>query len=168
MAKAGENHAVIFLGRVTDTDLEQEPVELGFGQGKGALKLDGILGGQQYEGPWQGHGLTLGGDLEFLHCLEQGGLSPGSRPIYLVDEDNLGHNWSWPVLKVRRLLVVDEDYCQYGLSGELAAVVLEENIPLKYTRICTDSTIPYSRKLEDNLLPNKAKIVQAAIKLMNL
>src|SRR5574341_277495 len=32
----------------------------------------------------------------------------------------------------RRLLVVDEDYQGFGLSGELAAVVLEAGIPFKY------------------------------------
>ncbi len=68
--------------------------------------------------------------------------------------------------KTRRLLVVDEDYCHYGLSGELAAVALEAGISLKYGRVCTDNTIPYSRKLEDTILPNKSRIAEAAVKLM--
>jgi len=45
--------------------------------------------------------------------------------------------------------VVDEDYEGFGLSGELAAVVLEAGIPCKYGRVCTQTTIPYARRLED-------------------
>lgn len=65
-----------------------------------------------------------------------------------------------------RLLVVDEDYEQFGLSGELAAVVLEAGIPVRYARVCTQRTIPYARKLEDQTLPNRDRIVQKAIELM--
>ncbi|MDO8942314.1 MAG: transketolase C-terminal domain-containing protein, partial [Desulfobacterales bacterium] len=35
-----------------------------------------------------------------------------------------------------RLLVVDEDYEGFGLSGELAAVILEAGIAVKYARVC--------------------------------
>ncbi len=62
-----------------------------------------------------------------------------------------------------RLLVVDEDYEGFGLSGELAAVVMEAGIPLKYARVCTQTTIPYARNLEDQALPNVDRII-AAIK----
>ncbi len=65
-----------------------------------------------------------------------------------------------------RLLVVDEDYQSFGLSGELAAVVLEEGIPFKYGRVCTEDTIPYARHLEDAALPNRKSIVEAALQLM--
>jgi pyruvate/2-oxoglutarate/acetoin dehydrogenase E1 component len=71
------------------------------------------------------------------------------------------------VEKTGRLLVVDEDYCEYGLSGELAAVVLEAGISFKYARVCTEETIPYCRTLEDAVLPNKTRITEAAVKLMN-
>jgi pyruvate/2-oxoglutarate/acetoin dehydrogenase E1 component len=71
------------------------------------------------------------------------------------------------VAKTGRLLVVDEDYRPYGLSGELAAVVLEAGISFKYARVCTEETIPYCRTLEDDLLPNKTTITEAAVKLMN-
>jgi pyruvate/2-oxoglutarate/acetoin dehydrogenase E1 component len=70
------------------------------------------------------------------------------------------------VEKTGRLLVVDEDYCNYGLSGELAAVVLEAGISFKYARVCTEETIPYCRTLEDDVLPNKTRITEAAVKLM--
>lgn len=65
-----------------------------------------------------------------------------------------------------RLLVVDEDYRDFGLSGELGAIVLEAGIPLKYSRVCTEETIPYSRELEDQVLPSTRRIVDAARKLM--
>ena len=62
-----------------------------------------------------------------------------------------------------RLLVVDEDYEGFGLSGELAAVVLEADVPVKYARVCTQTTIPYARSMEDQVLPNVERI-RAAIK----
>ena len=61
-----------------------------------------------------------------------------------------------------RLLVVDEDYEGFGLSGELAAVALEAGISFKYARVCTQTTIPYARDREDQTLPN-VKRIRAAI-----
>ena len=70
------------------------------------------------------------------------------------------------VLQTGRLLVVDEDYQSFGLSGELSAVALEERAPLRYDRVCTEDTIPYSRNLEDQILPNTQRIVKSALRLM--
>lgn len=70
------------------------------------------------------------------------------------------------VAKTGRLLVVDEDYEGFGLSGELAAVILEAGIPFKYARVCTERTIPYARHLEDKILPNTERIYKSAQKLM--
>lgn len=64
-----------------------------------------------------------------------------------------------------RLLVVDEDYEGFGLSGELAAVVLEAGIPVKYGRVCTQGTIPYARDMEEQVLPNVGRILSAAREL---
>lgn len=64
------------------------------------------------------------------------------------------------------MLVVDEDYQEFGLSGELAAVVMEAGIPAKYARVCTRDTIPYARSLEHEVLPNTQRIVRAALRLM--
>jgi pyruvate/2-oxoglutarate/acetoin dehydrogenase E1 component len=64
--------------------------------------------------------------------------------------------------KTGRLLVIDEDYERFGLSGELAAVVMEAGIPAKYGRVCTQSTIPYARHLEDAVLPNVERIMDTA------
>ncbi|MFO7609391.1 MAG: transketolase C-terminal domain-containing protein, partial [Candidatus Krumholzibacteriia bacterium] len=49
------------------------------------------------------------------------------------------------VARTGRLLVVDEDYERFGLSGEVAAVVLETGLPVTYARVCTQTTIPYAR-----------------------
>ena len=66
------------------------------------------------------------------------------------------------VAQTRHLLVIDEDYEGFGLSGELAALVLEAGLPFKYARVCTQTTIPYARRLEDQTLPSVTRIVEAA------
>ncbi len=70
------------------------------------------------------------------------------------------------VARTGRLLVVDEDYQGFGLSGELAAVLLEAGIVFKYARICNQGTIPYARKLEDGALPSTIGILKAARRLL--
>jgi pyruvate dehydrogenase E1 component beta subunit len=70
------------------------------------------------------------------------------------------------VAQTGRLLVVDEDYEGFGLSGELAAVVLEADISAKYARVCTQTTIPYARSMEDQILPNVERIRKAIIDLL--
>jgi pyruvate dehydrogenase E1 component beta subunit len=71
------------------------------------------------------------------------------------------------VSKTGRMLVVDEDYQGFGLSGELAATALEAGVGMKYSRVCTEDTIPFSRELEYQTLPNVERIVDAAIDLVN-
>ncbi|MDX1600625.1 MAG: transketolase C-terminal domain-containing protein [Anaerolineales bacterium] len=61
-----------------------------------------------------------------------------------------------------RVVVVDEDYERFGLSGEVAAVLLEAGLNFEYGRVCTQSTIPYARHLEAKTLPNEARITRAA------
>ena len=62
------------------------------------------------------------------------------------------------VYKTGRLLVVDEDYKQFGLSGELAALVLENSQHLKFGRVCIDQTIPYSHAKEIQVIPGQNKL----------
>lgn len=71
------------------------------------------------------------------------------------------------VRRTGRLLVVDEDYRQFGLSGELAAVVAESGVAARFARVCTEDTIPFARHLEDAALPNVARIVTAARRLVD-
>ena len=65
-----------------------------------------------------------------------------------------------------RLLVVDEDYRDFGLSGELAATVLEAGITARYARVCVEGTIPYDRRREERALPNVERILEAATRLL--
>jgi pyruvate dehydrogenase E1 component beta subunit len=68
--------------------------------------------------------------------------------------------------KTSHLLVVDEDYEAFGLSGELAATLLEGGIRANYARVCTQDAIPYSRQEEDRTLPDVDRIVDAALRLL--
>jgi pyruvate dehydrogenase E1 component beta subunit len=65
------------------------------------------------------------------------------------------------------LLVVDEDYREFGLSGELAAICLEAGLSLRYGRVCVEETLPYARHLEHAALPNADRIVAAVTALVN-
>jgi pyruvate dehydrogenase E1 component beta subunit len=70
------------------------------------------------------------------------------------------------IRSTRRLLVVDEDYEAFGLSGELAATGLEAGLDFDFARVCTRETIPYARHLEDRTLPNVERIRDAARRLL--
>jgi pyruvate dehydrogenase E1 component beta subunit len=103
--------------------------------------------------------------LEAADALGEEGISAGVldlRTISPLDKAMLCE----AVARTGRLLVVDEDYESFGLSGELAAVVLEAGIPVKYARVCTQTTIPYARHLEDQTLPNVARIRASVEQLM--
>lgn len=69
------------------------------------------------------------------------------------------------VAKTGRLLVVDEDYREFGLSGELAAVCLEAALSPRFARVCVEDTLPYARHLEAAALPNVDRIIEAAVAL---
>ena len=75
------------------------------------------------------------------------------------------------VAKTGRLLVADEDYLSFGLSGEVAAVVAERldriNLRAPVRRLAVpDVPIPYSRPLEMAVIPQVSHIVTAAQDLM--
>lgn len=69
------------------------------------------------------------------------------------------------VKKTGRLLVVDEDYRSYGMSGEIITTVVESignELKALPRRIAyPDVPVPYSRVLERYVLPDKGKIVEA-------
>jgi len=70
------------------------------------------------------------------------------------------------VRKTGRLVVVDEDYREYGLSGELAAVALEAGLSPRFGRVCVEDTMPYARDLELAALPNADRIHAAVAAVM--
>jgi len=72
--------------------------------------------------------------------------------------------------KTGRLLVVDEDYRSFGLTGEIAAIVAETDptmlaAPVRRLAV-PDTPIPYARPLETFVLPKTDKIVAEAKRLM--
>lgn len=70
------------------------------------------------------------------------------------------------VKRTGRLLVVDEDYRDFGLTGELAALILESGIPARYARVALEDTIPFSPQKERAALPNLERILSAVRSLM--
>lgn len=111
-------------------------------------------------------GVSVHRCLEAAALLEKEGISASVmdlRTVAPLDKEAILNEAS----KTKRVLVVDEDYKSFGLSGEVAAVVLEAGIPAKFARVCTKGTIPYSRSLEEEVLPNVKRIVDAALHLLS-
>ncbi len=76
------------------------------------------------------------------------------------------------VRKTGKLLVVDEDYRSFGLSGEIAATVMEADPTLltaPMARVAIpDVPIPYARPLEQAVLPTPARISEAVRNLVEV
>jgi pyruvate dehydrogenase E1 component beta subunit len=74
------------------------------------------------------------------------------------------------VRKTHRLLVVDEDYRSFGMSGEVITTAVEgafDHLDAPPARVAyPDVPIPYSRPLEQFCLPNAERIAQAARSLL--
>ncbi|MFC1760186.1 alpha-ketoacid dehydrogenase subunit beta [Candidatus Neomarinimicrobiota bacterium] len=103
--------------------------------------------------------------LEAAESLKEEGISVAVldlRTISPIDKESICE----AVAHTGRLLVVDEDYESFGLSGELSAIVLEADISFKFARVCTRTTIPYARHLENQTLPNVERIHAATMKLI--
>lgn len=64
-----------------------------------------------------------------------------------------------------RVVVVDEDYVRAGLSGEIAALLLESGTAVAYARVAVETTIPFAPHLEYAALPNADRIVDAVQRL---
>ena len=84
------------------------------------------------------------------------------RTLVPLDREGLAAS----VRRTGRLLVLDEDYRSFGMSGELMAVATElawdalQAPPRRLAR--ADTPIPFSRMLEDAVMPSVADIVEAA------
>jgi pyruvate dehydrogenase E1 component beta subunit len=112
-----------------------------------------------------GVGVTVHRAMEAAEVLESRGVSAGVidlRTVSPLDRQSVCE----AVARTGRVLVVDEDYQGFGLSGELAAVLLEAGVRASYGRVCTATTIPYARNLEDEVLPSTTRIVEAAMSLV--
>ncbi len=98
--------------------------------------------------------------LEAAAALEPEGISAGVldlRTVSPLDRDAVLAE----VSRTGRLVVVDEDYEAFGLSGELAAVLAEAGVAFKFARVCTRTTIPYAREMEAEVLPNMQRVCKA-------
>jgi len=84
------------------------------------------------------------------------------RSLVPLDRDAIVES----VRKTRRLLVVDEDYRSYGMSGEVIATAIEgafDYLDAPPARLALpDVPIPYSRPMEQYVLPQTDGIVEAA------
>lgn len=84
------------------------------------------------------------------------------RTIVPLDRETILNS----VAKTGRLLVVDEDYKSFGLTGEIIAGVAEQDPTLFKSpprRLAVpDVPIPYSRPLEQFIMPDAATIAEAA------
>lgn len=83
------------------------------------------------------------------------------RSVSPLDKDAVINS----VAKTGRLLVVDEDYLTFGLTGELAAITLEAGLSPQFARVAVETTLPYNRELEAEALPNVGRILEAVRKL---
>ena len=74
------------------------------------------------------------------------------------------------VRRTRRLLVVDEDYRSFGMTGEVIATAVEgafDYLDAPPARLALpDVPIPYTRPLEQYVLPSRERIVAAARELV--
>jgi pyruvate dehydrogenase E1 component beta subunit len=75
------------------------------------------------------------------------------------------------VTKTRRLLVVDEGWRSGSLAGEVIARVVESllfyELDAPPARVCSEEVpIPYAKHLEEAALPQPAKIIAAAKRLV--
>jgi len=103
------NHLdLVLTGGQRQLDLEQEPVELGLGQGIGALVLDRVLGGGNHEGRRQGPGHAVDRDLALLHGLQECSLGLGRRPVDLVGKQQVGEHRSLTEGELGAVRVVDQ------------------------------------------------------------
>jgi acetoin:2,6-dichlorophenolindophenol oxidoreductase subunit beta len=108
--------------------------------------------------------------LEAAKKLEQHGVQAeviDLRSLVPLDRETILQS----IKKTHRLLVVDEDYLSYGMTAEIAAIAAEEGLydldaPVRRLAV-PDVPIPYSRPLEQFVLPNADKIFNEAMKLVN-
>lgn len=108
--------------------------------------------------------------LEAAKKLEQHGIQAeviDLRSLVPLDRETILQS----IKKTHRLLAVDEDYLSYGMTAEIAAIAAEDGLydleaPVKRLAV-PDVPIPYSRPLEQFVLPNADKIFHEAMKLVN-
>lgn len=114
-----------------------------------------------------GLGWTVHQSLDAADILAERGISAevvDIRSLVPLDRETILKS----VRKTGRLVVADEDYLSYGLSGEVIASIVERDhkaLKAPAQRVCfPDVPIPYAREMEDFCLPYADKIVAAALR----
>jgi acetoin:2,6-dichlorophenolindophenol oxidoreductase subunit beta len=114
-------------------------------------------------------GLSVHRALDAAEALEEKGVSAevlDLRSLVPLDREGIVAS----VQKTHRLLVVDEDYHSFGMSGEVATTAIEgafDYLDAPPVRVTTpDIPIPYSRPLEQWALPSMERIVEASSSLL--
>ena len=114
-------------------------------------------------------GLSVHKALDAAESLETQGISAevlDLRSLVPLDREAIVAS----VKKTHRLLVVDEDYQSFGMSGEVITTAIEgafDYLDAPPTRVATpDTPIPYSHPLETWALPSVDRIVEAASALL--
>ena len=116
-----------------------------------------------------GLGMSVHESLKAAELLEADGVSAqvvDLRSLSPLDRDGLCE----AVAKTGRLVVSDEDYLSYGVSGEVIASIVERDPSLLKKpprRVTTpDIPIPFARPMEQAILPLAGRIADAARSLM--
>lgn len=112
-----------------------------------------------------GVGLSVHHALESAEELAKDGISAevvDLRSLVPLDRDGIMES----VAKTGRMIVIDEDYQSYGVSGEVIASVVERDptvLKAAPKRVCVpDTPIPFSRPMENFVLPLTGRITEAA------
>jgi len=116
-----------------------------------------------------GLGMSVHESLKAADILAKEGISAqvvDLRSLAPLDRDGIFN----AVKKTGRLIVTDEDYLSYGVSGEIIASVVERDptvLRAPPVRVCTpDIPIPFARSMEQSILPLAGRIVEAARKIV--
>jgi pyruvate/2-oxoglutarate/acetoin dehydrogenase E1 component len=142
-------------GRKGDVPDRWEPIALG----KAAIRREGS------DLTMVGAGVGIHRGLEAADILAIDGISASVidlRSIAPLDRKTVIRD----VKHTGRILVIDEDYREYGLTGELAATLLEAGLTARYARVAVEKTIPFAIDGEREVLPNVTRIAAAARQLM--
>jgi pyruvate dehydrogenase E1 component beta subunit len=114
-------------------------------------------------------GLTVHRALDAAELLEADGISAeviDLRSLVPLDRQAIADS----VKKTHRLLVADEDYRSFGMTGEVITTAVErafDSLDAAPARVAVpDVPIPYSRPMEQYVLPSAERIVAAAKTLM--
>lgn len=141
-------------GATVDTPEEYYEVEIG----KAAVVREGS------DVTIVGLGMGVHHGLKAAEMLAEQGVSAevvDLRSLVPLDRDTIRAS----VAKTGRLIVVDEDYQSFGVSGEVIASVVEHDISVLKAapqRVAyPDVPIPFARIMEQFCLPNAEKIVAA-------